>query len=181
MTSKEDVLAEFTMEETINHSVLRTYIAQYPELTNDLLDLFNECTMADLEAEEATMQLETKSVDVLAGNTQAVEAALYGTGVRQLASQLELPRSFLIGLHADVVQLSSIPGQLLKGVARATETKTQEVMVAMQKGGQAYAFKADQKPHVSDAMTFADYVNQAGLTTEEQAALRRLIDGDGPR
>ena len=181
MTSREDILAEFAMEETINHSVLRTYIAQYPELTEDLLDPFNECTMADLEAEKASMQLETKSADALTKNTQAVEAALYGMGVRQLATQLELPRSFLTGLHADVVQVSSIPGQFLKNLARAIEAKTQEVMLAMQKGGQDYAFKADQKPRVSDTMTFTDYVDQAGLSAEEQAALRRLIDDDGPR
>ncbi len=182
MTNRADILAEFAMEETIDHSTLQTYIAQHPELANDLLDLFNECVIADLDVEEASIQLETKSAEVLAGSSQAVADALYGNGVRQLADELELPRSFLIGLHSDVVRLSSMPGKFLKNLAVATKAKTQDVMEAMQYGnGQSFAHKADQKPHASDAMTFSDYVDQADLKPEEQAALRRLINDDGPR
>ena len=81
MTNRADILAEFAMEETIDHSTLKTYISKYPEVADDLLDLFNECVIADLETEEASIQLETKSVASMANGTQTAMEALYGAGM----------------------------------------------------------------------------------------------------
>ena len=53
MSIRDHVLTDFTVEEDISPAVLKAYLQRYPEYTKDLLALFNELTMSDLEAAEA--------------------------------------------------------------------------------------------------------------------------------
>lgn len=52
MANRDDVLDDFIVEEEMSPVVLRTYLRRYPEYIKDLLALFNEITMSDLEAIE---------------------------------------------------------------------------------------------------------------------------------
>lgn len=180
MTNREDVLNDFTMEQEMSHAILRTYLHRYPEFSNDLLDLFNELTMSDLEAIETSLPLETKALNVEALRVQHVEQALFGDGVRKLARELRLPRAFIMGLQADVVHIGSMPAALLKSLATKLNVRIQDVINGMQHaGGQTVAMKSDTKPGTKPAIEFYDYVKLAELSEEEQRALQELLAGDG--
>ena len=61
MANRNDVLNDFTIEEELSHETLKVYLQRYPEYTQDLLALFNELSMNDLEVAEASLPLETKA------------------------------------------------------------------------------------------------------------------------
>ena len=62
MASREDVLNDFTVEEEMSPTILKAYLQRYPEFAQDLLALFNELSMSDLQSAEGSLPLETKSV-----------------------------------------------------------------------------------------------------------------------
>jgi len=180
MTNREGVLHDFTIEPEMSHAVLRTYLSKYPELADDLLELFHELTLSDMEAVEASLPLETKAMNATVLRVQKVEQALYGAGVRDLSKELGLPRGFLMGLQASIVHIGSMPIVLLNMLAQKLDVRLQDIISGMQRGDQqAVAMKSDTKPGAQPAIDFDDFVDQAGLNEEEQHALQKLLAGDG--
>jgi len=180
MANRDDVLSDFTLEEEMSPAVLKTYLQRYPEHAKDLLALFNELAMSDLEATEASLPFETKAVTAEVLRVQHVQQSLFGSGVRELARELGLPRAFFMGLNANVVHLSSMPAGFLKNLATKLEVRIQDVISGIQQSdGQAVAMKSDTKPGAEPPIEFQDYVEQAGLAEEEQHALQKLLASDG--
>ena len=180
MASREDVLNDFTVEVEMSPTILKAYLQRYPEYTQDLLALFNELSMSDLQSVEGSLPLETKSVSAETLRVQHVRQSLFGTGVREFARDLGLPRGFFTGLNAEVVHIASMPTNLLKTLANRLGVQMQDVISGMQQGdGQAVAMKSDVKPGTMPAIEFQDYVEAAGLTEEEQHALETLLAEDG--
>lgn len=180
MANRDDVLSDFTVEEEMSPTVLKVYLQRYPEYTKDLLALFNELTMSDLEVTEASLPIETKAMNAEALRVQQVRRLLFGSGVKEFAKELGLPRSFLLGLHANVIHLSSVPTGFLKNLATKLDVRLQDVISGLQQGeGQAVAMKSDTKPHTEPPIEFQVYLDQAGLSEEEQRALQKLLVGGG--
>ena len=180
MANRDDVLDDFTIEEEMSPAVLKDYLQRYPEYTKDLLALFNELTLSDLEVTEANLPLETKAMTAEASRVQHVQQSFFGNGVKEIARELGLPRAFFMGLNANIVQLGSMPVEFLKGLAATLDVRLQDLISGMQQGdGQAVAMKSDSKPSNDAPIEFWDYVGQAGLTEEEQRALQMLLEGDG--
>lgn len=181
MSDRSGVLAAFAMEEHLTPDLLKQYLTRHPALADDLLDLFNDLVLSDLEAEATLERVETKAVNAETARIAQAEAALFAGGVRELAKRLGLPRSFLAGLHSSFVRSGSIPVSLVKGLARAIGVYTTDVMAALRRSGaQAYSFKSDEKPGFQEAIAFDDYLAQAALKPEELAALEQLMRQDGP-
>ena len=180
MANREDVLNDFTVEEEMSPAILKAYLQRFPELTQDLLALFNELSMSDLEAAEASLPLETKAMSAETLRVQHVRQSLFGTGVREFARDLGLPRAFFTGLNAEVIHIASMPTSLLKTLAKRLGVHMQDVISGMQQGdGQAVAMKSDVKPGAVPPINFQDYVDRAGLTEEEQRVLQSLLADDG--
>lgn len=180
MANRDDVLSDFTLEENMSPAVLKKYLQRYPEHTKDLLALFNELTLSDLEATEASFPLETKAMNAEILRVQHVRQSLFGSGVRDLARDLGLPRAFLMGLQANVVHLGSIPAGFLKNLATKLDVRLQDVISGMQQADrQAVAMKSDTKPGAEPPIEFQDYIEQAGLAEEEQHTLQKLLASDG--
>lgn len=180
MANRDDVLSDFTLEEYMSPAVLKEYLQRYPEHTKDLLALFNELTLSDLEATEARLPLETKAMNAEVLRVQHVRQSLFGSGVRDLARDLGLPRAFLMGLQANVIHLGSIPAGFLKSLATKLDVRLQDVISGMQQAdGQAVAMKSDTKPSAEPPIEFQAYIEQAGLAKEEQHALQKLLASDG--
>ena len=180
MANRDDVLSDFTIEEEMSPAVLKDYLQRYPEYTKDLLALFNELSLSDLEATEANLPLETKAMTAEALRVQHVRQSLFGNEVKELARELGLPRAFFMGLNANIVHLGSMPAEFLKGLAASLDVRLQDLIRGMQQGdGQAVAMKSDSKPSKEAPIEFWDYVGQAGLAEEEQRALQKLLAGDG--
>lgn len=182
MTNREDILNDFTIEPEMTHAVLKTYLSNYPELSDDLLELFHELTMSDMEVLEASLPLETKTASAAVLRTQKAMDALYGAGVRELAKELGLPRGFLMGLQANIVHIGSMPVTFLNRLAKQIDVRLQDVIQAMQIGDQqSVAMKSDAKPGAQPAIEFEDFVDQASLNEEEQRSLKELLAEDGSR
>ena len=180
MATRDDVLSDFTVEDELSPATLKAYLRRYPEYAQDLLALFNELSMSDLEAAEASLPLETKAMISEALRVQHVRQSLFGNGVKEFARDLGLPRAFFTGLNASVVHLASMPTGLLKALARTLNVNIQDVISGMQQGdGQAVAMKSDAKPSAGAPIEFADYVDDADLTEEEQRTLQALLADDG--
>jgi len=180
MINKEDILSDFTIEPEMSHTVLKTYLRKYPEFAEDLLDLFHELTMSDMEAMEASLPEETKAINSSTLRVQKVAQTLYGAGVRDLSKTLGLPRSFFMGLQASIVHVGSMPIALLNKLAIQLDVRLQDVISGIQIGDpQSIAMKSDGKPETQPAIEFEDYVDQAGLTEEEQRALQELLADNG--
>ena len=180
MANREDVLNDFTVEEEMSPAILKAYLQRFPEFTQDLLALFNELSMSDLEAAEASLPLETKAVSAETLRVQHVRQSLFGTGVREFARDLGLPRAFFTGLNAEVIHIASLPTSLLKALAHRLGVHMQDVISGMQQGdGQAVAMKSDVKPGAVPPIDFQDYVDRAGLSEEEQRVLQSLLADDG--
>ena len=180
MASREDVLNDFTVEEEMSPTILKAYLQRYPEYTQDLLALFNELSMSDLQSAEASLPFETKSVSAETLRVQHVRQALSGSGVKEFARDLGLPRSFFTGLNAQVVHIASMPTSLLKNLANRLGVHVQDVISGMQQGdGQAIAMKSVVKPGTVSPIEFEDYVDCAGLNEEEKRALQTLLVDDG--
>ncbi len=85
-----------------------------------------------------------------------------------------------MGLHADVVHISSMPVAFLRNLAKTLDVRLQDLICGMQQGGEeAVAFKADQKPSAQSALEFQDYVTSASLSEDHQRALQKLLVNDG--
>ena len=180
MANREDVLNDFTIEEEMSPAILKAYLQRFPEFTQDLLALFNELSMSDLEAAEASLPLETKAMSAETLRVQHVRQSLFGTGVREFARDLGLPRAFFTGLSAEVVHIASMPTSLLKTLANKLGVNMQDVISGMQQGdGHAVAMKSDVKPGAVPPINFQDYVDRAGLSEEEQRVLQSLLGDDG--
>ena len=117
---REDVLSDFAMEPDLTSKILRAYIQRYPELALELTDLFHELSMVDL-ADAAGSNLEQEGIDdaMVGEGVAAVAAALSGSGLRDLARRLELPRDFIGGFRDARVRLGSVPSSVVLNLARA--------------------------------------------------------------
>ena len=75
---RDDVFADFIMEEKISLAVLKTYLQRYPEYTEDLLEIFNEIKMSELELAEAPLSdlAWARPAQPQPGDTGAVLAAI---------------------------------------------------------------------------------------------------------
>ena len=180
---REDVLSDFAMEPNLTPKVLRTYIQRYPELALELTDLFHELSMVDL-ADAAGSNLGQEEFDdqMVGEGVAAVAAALSGSGLRDLARRLEMPRDFIAGFRDARVRLGSVPANVLLNLARAMDVKIQYFVVYLQRRHRvsgALAFKADAKPQGLSVLEYDDFVASLGLDDNEAAALERLAGSIG--
>lgn len=176
--NREDVLSDFAMEPNLTSKVLRSYIQRYPGFAVDLTDVFHELNMADLASAAATTLEQERLDDAKVGEgVSAVAAALSGSGLRDLARRLQLPRDFIAGFRDARVRLGSVPANVLLNLAWAMDVKTQYFVVYLQRqdgGTGALAFKADEKPQGLSVLEYDDFVESLGLDDNEAAALERL-------
>jgi hypothetical protein len=59
MTNRDNILNDFTIIEEMSPAILKAYLQRYPEYTQDLPALFNELSMSNLVAAEASLPFET--------------------------------------------------------------------------------------------------------------------------
>lgn len=179
----DDVLSDFALEPNLTPKVLRAYIQRYPELALELTDLFHDLSMVDLaDAQGSNLEQEGLDDAMVGEGVAAVAAALSGSGLRDLARRLELPRDFIAGFRDARVRLGSVPANVLLNLARAMDVKTQYFVVYLQRQHGvtgALALKADAKPQGLSVLEYDDFVESLGLDDNEAAALERLAGSNG--
>ena len=183
-TDLENILSDFAMEAVLTPDVLRAYIQRYPHLALELTDLFHDLTIVDLKGVVESISPETNlESEQFEGGVAAVRAALSGSGLRDLALRLKLPRDFVAGFRDARVRLGSVPASVLLNLARAIDVKTQHFIAHLQRQhgtAGAVAFKADIKPQGLSVLEYDEFIESLGLNENEVAALERLAKSNGP-
>ncbi len=179
----EDILDEFTMEEPLNHAVLRNYIEKYPSLALELTDLYHELTLTDARNGTESIQMEEEHLASTAAHGLAhVEVALTGEELRSLARKVGLPRDFFAGFRDRKVRLGSIPEPVVTGLAHelgvAIHTLV-EFLRSPPRTNTGFAFKADGKPNEGAVLEYDEFLGSLSLTDQEKLALNKLCQVNG--
>lgn len=179
----DDILDEFTMEEPLNHAVLKSYIDRYPSLALELTDLFHELVLTDARNDIESTQLETENLaSASAPSHTVVEAALAGDELRSLARKVGLPRDFFAGFRDRKVRLGSIPKPVVTGLARELGVAVHVLVNFLRSQPRAntgFAFKADGKPDEGAVLEYDEFLDSLALTNQEESALDRFCQVDG--
>lgn len=179
----EEILDEFTMEEPLNHAVLKSYIDSYPSLALELTDLYHELALTDARNGIEGVQLETRhSASATASGRTVVEATLADDELRSLARKVGLPRDFFAGFRDRKVRLGSIPEPVVTGLARELDVAIHvlvDFLRSKPRTNAGFAFKADGKPDEGAVLEYDEFLDSLALTDQEEIALDRLCQVDG--
>jgi hypothetical protein len=179
----EDILDEFTMEEPLNHAVLKRYIDTYPGLALELTDLYHELVLTDARNAMENEQLKTKQLTSTTAPACAVlETALAGDELRSLARKVGLPRDFFAGFRDRKVRLGSIPEPVVTGLACELGVAVHALVNFLRsqpRTNTGFAFKADGKPDEGAVLEYSEFIDSLGLSDQEERALDRLCKVNG--
>ncbi len=191
----EAILDAFAVEATHDWSTLDRYLRQYPELTEELIDLSSELRLANAPGKPAggtvaDPGLEAAWQEFLGCKRQAVPSnevvnpfvRCKGAAFVQLAAALNVPRSFLTAFRDGLVTATSIPEPFTRRFADATSLSVEsarDYFVQAQPGLAALAFKSDVKPSHQGQKTFRELVLATEMTDEQRQLLLRDCDADG--
>lgn len=192
---REAILYAFAVEPSHDRSTLERYLRQYPELTEDLIDLSSELRLANAPApvhagpvpdpglEAAWQELLTCKPQAAArGETVNPFASFKGAAFAKLATTLNVPRAFLAALRDGLVSAESIPARFTRRFAEASN-----VTVELARGYfaeakselAALAFKSDVKPAHQGQTTFRELVLVMEMTDEQRQHLLKDCGADG--
>lgn len=185
----EDVLDRFQMEEVHDGDVLARYVQAHPQFALQLIDLSRLITTPDVEDESPLSATEQSRIDAawIAHKAAGPElppagdplAALVGERSKALALKLIVPRQVITCFREHKVQVSSVPGHVLRDFAEALEIPAAHLIAAMQQPpplATGRSYKADHKPGSGEQVTFEQVLIDAGVSEADRARL--LADGD---
>ncbi|GLQ22566.1 hypothetical protein GCM10007853_04400 [Algimonas ampicilliniresistens] len=181
MSKRDDVIDDFCVETDLSPAVLQTFIARHPEYIEELLELYHEFAILELDLMDAHDASETSQAVLETQMTQKAYNALFGAEVRTFSKDIRLPRGFLTGLNSSVIELRSVPLNFLKAMAARLDVGLADLWSAMVQGNrQAIAMKSDDKPGGAKPISFDEYINRATLTSEQEKVLSHMMSDDGP-
>jgi hypothetical protein len=192
---RETILYAFAVEPSHDQATLDRYLAQHPDLAEELIDLAFELRFAAAQApgpvdpspdsglqsawEEFIESTPAKAKPVKAGSFLS---KFRGQAFADLASRLKVPRSILTAFRDRLVEPLSVPERFLRRFAEAVESSLQEVREYLSNPpliiGTAQ-FKADKKPSHQGRVTFRHLVESTQMTDEEREDLLQDCDDDG--
>lgn len=195
---RETILYAFAVEPSHDRTTLDRYLAKYPELTEELIDVAFELRLAEAESHiptqaEATTGLGPQQAwqKLIAGGPAKATAGtkprtfmskFRGQAFADLATRLNVPRSILTAFRDRLVEPLSVPEQFLRRFADAAESSLEEVREYLSNPPLVIAtaqFKADKKPAQQGRVTFRHLVENTEMTDEEREVLLKDCDVDG--
>lgn len=194
LNDRESILYAFAVEATHDRSTLERYLRQYPELTDDLIDLSLELrlatptppasvsSIADVGVEAAWQEFVTSKPRAACPNeTVNPFASFRGAAFAILAKTLNVPRSFLTAFRDGLVMASSIPESFVRRFADATSVSVEsarDYFARAQPVTAEVAFKSDVKPSQQGQRTFREFVTATEMTDEQRQLLIQDCDAD---
>lgn len=192
---RETILYAFAVEPSRDQNTLDRYLTQYPELTEELIDLAFELRFAEAQmpsqtdpTSDAGLQsawqefIECTPATPKPAKTASFLSKFRGQAFADLATRLNVPRSILTAFRDRLVEPLSVPEQFLRRFANAAESSLQDVRDYLSNPpliiGTAQ-FKADKKPSHQGRVTFRHLVDSTEMTDEEREALLKDCDADG--
>jgi hypothetical protein len=192
---RETILYAFAIEPSRDQGTLDRYLAQYPDLADELIDLAFELRFATAQlpsetapAADTGMQSAWEEFIACApGKAKPAKAGSFlskfrGQAFADLAIRLKVPRSILTAFRDRLVEPLSVPERFLCRFAEAAESSLQEVLEYLANPplviGTAQ-FKADKKPSPQGRVTFRHLVESTEMSDEEREELLQGCDDDG--
>lgn len=191
----ESILYAFAIEPTHDRATLERYLALYPELAAELVDLSAEIRQSEALGPEETAAVADPGAaaalaEFLACKPQPAPAAsganpvarYKGAAFVTLAESVKVPRSILTSLRDGLVVPSSIPSAVLRRLGEATGESIERLRSSLAEVRQApagLAFKSDVKPSHQGQKTFRSLVESTAMADEMRLLLLRECDEDG--
>lgn len=191
-TDKEHILYEFAAEPTLDRATLERYLRQYPDLTEELIDLSTELRLdetleptekvpdAGLQAawEQFVGSRSAKPVDVPVVD---LFAKYKGQAFATLAQTLKVPRSILVAIRDGLVEPSSVPKGFVRRFAEAAAISAESVRASLARESHvpaSLAFKSDTKPAHQGQTTFRELVLKTAMPDDYRDLLLSECDED---
>jgi hypothetical protein len=192
---KEAILYAFAVEDSHDRETLERYLREYPELSEELIDLSSEIRLskvlgaptaevkADPGFEPAWQQFLASGPEKTRQATASNPFATFkGEAFVQLAKLLDVPRNFLTPLRDGLVAATSIPIGFTQRLAQAMGVSV-AILQSHFAGGrpnlEGLSFKSDDKPARQGQMTFRELVDKTGMSDSQRQSLLRDLDGHG--
>lgn len=184
--SCEAVLDAFAVENEPGRSTLERYLRLYPEYAGELIDLSRELSREAYENAAPLSAADQALIDAAwlqhanAGSAVVFNpfATLTADDLRTVAKCLDIPRQVVTALREQQVALASIPQGFRRSLAEAIhctvvqlEAFWGEVPLA-----DVRSYKADNKPAISEQVTFEQVLTDAGVPDEKRARLLAEAD-----
>jgi plasmid maintenance system antidote protein VapI len=185
--AREDVLYAFAVEPTAGRDTLERYLRDYPEYTNELIDLAYELSRE--VGEDETLLSDGDHALINWAWQQYAEAApkemtkqltaLSIAEQRELAERLEVPRQVITAFREYRVEITSVPISFLERFASALNSTVETLrrtLVLQSESDLARSYKADDRPVAANTqVSFEQILIEANVSPEKQALL--LADG----
>jgi hypothetical protein len=184
----EEVLLAFSVEPVHDRATLERYLKQYPQFSEDLVDMSHELRLggrgvSDSVEDEATFQRALKqfvgTAPRVSGTSVNPFDAFRGLAFAELADTLRVPRSILIAFRDRLVIESSVPSAFAARIARSARTTVADLMAHLQQPPVLAAtanYKADQKPTASGKVALDALLDASGVTPEQKADIYTAVD-----
>jgi hypothetical protein len=187
-TTLEDVLNAFSVEPSVDRETLERYLRSYPQFAESLLDLSRELHR-ELRTDSGPLSAEDEALVDAAWRRHAAAAGpqaqadvfenLSTQQLRDVATQLDVPRQVVTGFRDRRVILASVPRRFLGRFAGAVARSLEQLVTSITPipdVASARSFKSDLKPSSGEPVTFERLLIDAGVPEDKRARL--LADDD---
>ena len=184
----EAVLLAFSVEPDQSSATLQRYLAKYPHLTSDLLDLSVDLQLANFDEVEGDGDLYTPELDrswstfsdKLATSTaglstdevQAIHSSLTTPEMRQIG----LPLSALQAIRGGSVLAQGFPTRWLAKIASIAGVAVESVRLYLDRPSQlspSVSYKSVGTPAAREKVSFSELIESTNLPEDEKAEILR--------
>lgn len=169
--SREDVLRAFAFEPEHGPDVLKRYLAAFPHLAPDLVDLSLELAR-EIDEDVPLSQHDLSSIQESVGRYKAGApvftdvSAIPASAYSSAADKLSLPLQVLVAFRDRRVELASIPARFLRSLAQALQTTKgalESFLALPPLAAPARARKSDVRPPPPSKVPFERLLVDAGV------------------
>lgn len=189
--SPDEILKAFALEPAHNKETVDRYIARYPELAADFVDLLVDLRLT-AEVSPATIppegaaSLEASFARFMAADANPAVANLFapfkGQAFVALAKALNVPRAFLTAFRDRLVISTSVPPQFVSRLATAmqeTPANVRSYLFLPPISDAALNFRADGQPGEAKQVSFRQLVDDTDMNDDQRSLLRLDLLNDG--
>jgi len=180
----EDVLDAYAVEAVHDKAKLESYLRDFPQFAEELVDLSREVSRA-VEYDESPLPATEKALIEKAWQNHARSVARLADEVdplanlsvpqlREIAKQLDVPRQVITAFRERRVKIESVPKPFLVAFAHmlsCTVEKLSSVVSAPSAAGFSRSYKADNKPNAGEESSFEKLLVDAGVSEEKRTEL----------
>lgn len=180
--TREEVLDAFAVELNHGRETLEQYLRDFPEFSNELVDLSRELGRIYIEDEKPMPAQEQALIDAAWQRHMPIEtkslkdplADLSVSQLREVASKLDVPRQVVTAFRERRVIVEFVPRRFLTRLAGALNDTVDLLIAALTipaAPSLARSYKADGKPSAESAVSFERLLIDAGVAEDKRALL----------